>query len=462
MTGNSNESNPFLSEWRKIFAAREKMPALLGPQGEVLRSFGELNRRAGGWAAKLGKVSERPRVLLVLENGPEWVEIFLGVWMAGGLLVPCEPSTSPLVLQEVKRLCGITTTIRSSHGKITIEDSAGGGDAVFPGADLLKVTSGTSSKRRAVAFSAGQLLADATNLHAAMGMREDDKNLGLISFGHSYGLSNLVGMLCGFGVPVVPFYDAIPRALSGVIESSGVTVFPGVPAMYRGLTATGFRSNALRLCISAGAPLAGKDGVAFFETTGLKINSFYGASECGGICYDDSAAFDVPEGFVGKPVTGVQVNPLTNDVPGPVIVSGPAVGLGYLPSRAGDMLSGGRYQPPDILEKSEEGFRVLGRDSDFINVGGRKINPFEIENVLRKHPAIVEVVVFGMPDSGSRGEVMAACLVAETSVQSLRQHCGQWVPTWQIPRRWFFVDEMPVNTRGKISRAELREKFVDL
>jgi acyl-CoA synthetase (AMP-forming)/AMP-acid ligase II len=462
MNGNFHESNPFLSEWRKIFATREKSPALLGPEGDGLRSFGELNCRAEGWAEKLGKVAGRPRVLLVLENGPDWVEVFLGAWMAGGVVVPCEPSLGSHVLREIEDLCGITNTITAESGKISIADCEGAGGGTFPEADLLKVTSGTSSKRRAVAFTAGQLLADATNLHAAMGFREDDKNLGLISFAHSYGFSNLVGMLCCFGVPVVPFHDALPRALGRAIRTSGATVFPGVPAMYRGLTGTGFRSDTLRLCISAGAALAGKDGAAFLGATGLKIHSFYGASECGGICYDDSADIPIAEGFVGKPVPGVSVSPLQNDRPGPVVVGGAAVGLGYLPSRAGDLLTGDRYQPPDILEKCGGGFRILGRDSDFINVGGRKINPVEIENVLREHPAVVDVAVFGIPDSGSRGEVVAACLLTEACEQSLRQHCGQRVPTWQIPRRWFFVDEMPVSARGKVSRTDLRERFVDL
>ncbi len=461
MAGNFNEGNPFLSKWRKISATMEKAPAVLGAQGEVLRTFGELNRRAEAWAEKFENAAGRPRVLLALENGPDWPEILLGVWMAGGLVVPCEPASGPLVLKEIEALCGITTTISLKNGAIAQDcvEVGGDDDIDFPGADLLKVTSGTSSERRAVAFTAGQLLADATNLHASMGFQPEDRNLGLISFAHSYGFSNLVGMLCCFGVPVVTCHDALPRALGAVIETAGATVFPGVPAMYRGLTGIGFCSKKLRLCISAGAPLPGKDAAAFFEASGLKIHSFYGASECGGICYDASEDAGVPEGFVGRPVGGVQMTKTTHDQPGAVIVSSPAAGLGYLPARPGDLLADGKYQPPDILEECEAGFRILGRDSDFINVGGRKISPHDIEKVLRQHPGVQEVVVFGLPDSGSRGQVVAACVVAEVSEQILRQHCGQIMSTWQIPRCWFFVDQVPVNARGKISRADLRSLF---
>ncbi len=459
MSGFFNDGNPFLSKWRKISATLKKAPAILGPRGEVLRSFEEVNDRAGGWAERFSKTGVRPRVLLALDNGPDWPEILLGVWMAGGLVVPYEPSAGSLALKEIVALCRLNTSITSIDGNISMDILPESEDAPYPEADLLKVTSGTSSERRAVAFTAGQLLADASNLHASMGFQPHDMNLGLISFAHSYGFSNLVGMLCGFGVPVVPCHDALPRSLSRVIEASGVTVFPGVPAMYRGLTGIGFRSGKLRLCISAGAPLAGKDATAFFETSGLKIHSFYGASECGGICYDSSGDVSVPEGFVGRPVSGVQLTKLTSSGPGAVIVSSPAAGLGYLPQRLDDLLADGTYQPPDILEECEEGFRILGRDSDFINVGGRKISPYEIEKVLRQHPEVRDVVVFGLLDSGTRGECVAACVVADISEQNLRQHCGQWIPTWQIPRYWFFVDELPVNARGKISRAGLKQKF---
>ncbi len=499
MTGIFNDGNPFLSKWRKISATMENAPAVLGPQGEVLRSFGEVNRRAEGWAEKFGKTGIRPRVLLALENGPDWPEILLGVWMAGGVVVPCEPSSGRGVLKEIVNLCGINTTVASNAGMIALESLEAAGDVPFSQADLLKVTSGTSSERRALAFTAGQLLADATNLYSSMGLRPDDRNLGLISFAHSYGFSNLIGMLCCFGVPVVTCHDALPRSLSGVIEGAGVTVFPGVPPMYRGLTGIGFRSKTLRLCISAGAPLAGKDGAGFFEAAGLKIHSFYGASECGGICYDASEEVSVPEGFVGRPVSGVNLAKLVeegagdaaltgqvlslpktqggvfacpglgDEVPlghklapcgaGRFVVSSFAVGLGYLPERPGDLLADGTYQPPDILEECGEGFRILGRDSDFINVGGRKIIPTEIEKVLRQHPGVHDVVVFGMSDPGSRGEMVAACLVGEASEKSLKQHCGEEMPTWQIPRCWFFVSELPVNERGKISRLELRRKF---
>ncbi|MEX1119443.1 MAG: class I adenylate-forming enzyme family protein [Terrimicrobiaceae bacterium] len=437
----------------------ENAPAVLGPQGDVLRTFGELNRRAEGWAETMGASTVRPRVLLALDNCAEWPEILLGIWMAGGLVVPCEPASGVRGLKDLEVLCHTNATITNHNGIMTISRVEGSEEenVPFPEADLLKATSGTSSERRAVAFTASQLFADVANLSISMGIHPGDRNLGLISFAHSYGFSNLIGMLCGFGVPIVIGHDALPRALGEVIEAAGVTVFPGVPAMYRGLTGIGFQSKTLRLCISAGAPLPARDAGAFFASSRLKVHSFYGASECGGICYDASDDTSVPEGFVGRPVSGVHLIKLTEA--GAVIVSSDAAGLGYLPARPGDLLSAGKYQPPDILEESEAGFRILGRDSDFINAAGRKISPQEVEKVVCQHPGVSDVVVFGLPEPGSRGEVVAACVVAQVSESALRQHCGHHLPAWQIPRRWFFVEELPLNVRGKISRADLRKQF---
>ena len=152
--------------------------------------------------------------------------------------------------------------------------------------DLLKLTSGTTAEPRAIRFTAAQLLADCDNVCDTMGLREDDRNYGVISFAHSYGFSNLITPLLCRGIPLVAASDVMPHALVDGFASSGATVFPGVPAIFRTLAEVPAAGNALRLCISAGARLAKDVAGKFFESWGRKIHSFYGASECGGICYD--------------------------------------------------------------------------------------------------------------------------------------------------------------------------------
>src|SRR4051812_39693792 len=84
----------------------------------------------------------------------------------------------------------------------------------------------------------------------------------------------------------------------------------------------------LRLCISAGAPLLASVAATFTRVFGLKIHSFYGSSECGGICYDRTAEANYDDGFVGTPMEGVRLE--RNGAR--IVVHGAAVGDGYFPT----------------------------------------------------------------------------------------------------------------------------------
>ena len=141
-----------------------------------------------------------------------------------------------------------------------------------------------------------------------------------------------------------------------------------------------------------------------------------------------------------------------------VRVESAAVGHGYFPGGTDDGLADGQFVPADLLRREGQGYVLAGRVSDAINVAGRKVNPFEVEGVLAECPGVVEAAAFGLP-GGSRGEEVGACIVGSVSEAALRAHCAQRLPAWQVPKHWFFVGALPVNARGKLSRAELRERF---
>src|SRR5262249_22659523 len=141
-----------------------------------------------------------------------------------------------------------------------------------------------------------------------MGIRDSDLNFGVISISHSYGFSNLLTPLIARGVPIVISNDRTPRAILADLARSKATVFPGTPVLYQAFCEMENASvpPSLRLCISAGAPLAVLVARKFREKFQLPIHSFYGSSECGGICYDREAT-NPSEGFVGGAMKGVSI-----------------------------------------------------------------------------------------------------------------------------------------------------------
>jgi long-chain acyl-CoA synthetase len=324
-----------------------------------------------------------------------------------------------------------------------------------PRPDFLKITSGTTGAPRAVRFRESQLLADCRNICETMGIRPNDVNFGVIPFSHSYGFSNLVAPLLYQGTGLVCSTDRVPRAVYHHLQSCGATVFPGTPALFQALGSLSDirESVSIRLCISAGAPLAPEISRQFHSRFGLKIHSFYGSSECGGIAYDRSEDLEKPTGFVGTPVAGVEVTQLDDDR---IAVGGPSVADGYFPDSDPTVLDGVRFVPGDMVEWTNLGLRLVGRVSDFVNIAGKKVHPAIIEEHLQKLPGVIDAIVFGIP-SANRNEDLVAYVVTSTTIsrQLLESHCREGLSSWQVPREFQIVAELPFNQRGKINRSEL-------
>jgi acyl-CoA synthetase (AMP-forming)/AMP-acid ligase II len=322
----------------------------------------------------------------------------------------------------------------------------------------VKVTSATTGRPRLVAFTAGQLAADAQNIVATMGLRPEWPNLGVISLAHSYGFSNLVTPLLLHGIPLVvvpaPLPETVRRAAS---DFPGVTL-PAVPALWRAWDEAGAIPANVRLAISAGAPLPLSVERNIFERSGLKIHNFYGATECGGIAYDSNDSPRMDGSYVGRAMKNVTLSP---NADGCLEVRGPAVGETYWPEPEPG-LAGGCYRTSDLVELRDGCVFLRGRAGDLINVAGRKLSPEIIEQTLLAHEAVRDCLVFGAPDpDAKRGDIIVACLVSRSPVKEdqLKQYLLERLPAWQVPREWRFVDSLAPNARGKLSRAEWREKL---
>jgi acyl-coenzyme A synthetase/AMP-(fatty) acid ligase len=267
--------------------------------------------------------------------------------------------------------------------------------------------------------------------------------------------------------------DRTPRAILADLARTAATVFPGMPALYQ---AFGEMDDVpalskLRLCISAGAPLPVSVAQRFREKFRLLIHSFYGASECGGICYDREGTSG-EEGFVGQPMKSVSIEILDPRAgPSQIRVRSAAVGDGYFPEPDDEKLGHGTFVPDDLLLRGDSGFKIVGRVSDMINVAGKKVNPAQVEAQLLRFAGVRHAVVFGRPAAAGalRNEEVVACVVVDTHrstglstslrEKELQEFCRTGLSAWQVPKRIFFVDAIPVNERGKISRRELVRRF---
>jgi long-chain acyl-CoA synthetase len=323
----------------------------------------------------------------------------------------------------------------------------------------LKTTSASTGLPRLIAFTSQQLQADVNQIVATMGLRRDWPNLGVISLAHSYGFSNLVLPLLLHGIPLLLSNSPLPETVRRAGSLFPNLTLAAVPALWRAWVDAKAVPDNVRLAISAGAPLPLSLEQEAFERLGLKIHNFYGASECGGIAYDASTHPRADATCVGSPMRDVD---LSLDDEGCLRVSSRAAGLTYWPEPA-PALHDGCYQTSDLASIDQGLVYLRGRQSDLINVAGRKVSPESIERALATHPHVRECLVFGVPSPDlDRTEVIVACVVssAKLGAEILKQHLLSQLPAWQVPRDWWFVPRLEANQRGKLARAEWRQRYL--
>lgn len=463
-------SDQLLQAWNETVVRKRDAPAILSTSGEIARTFGDIEQVTLELSQSLGAFTEGEILAVQIGNHDAWPSIVIACLRRGLVVLPLEQSVSQQQRDEALKLCKVSGTVFVGHGAgglqiSRLETSATPLNWGEHRPALLKLTSGTTATPRAVRFRSQQLLADCIQICESMGITCDDLNFGVIPISHSYGFSNLLTPLIACGVPMVVSRDRTPRAILADVARSEATVFPGMPVFYQAFCEMEQLPalSKLRLCISAGAPLPRAIAKKFQEKFNLPIHSFYGASECGGICYDREA-MDADEGFVGGLMKGVNIEMIDSGASASQVrVRSAAVGDGYFPEPENEKLGAGMFVPDDLLSRTDSGFKIVGRVSDVINVAGKKVNPAEVEAHLLRFTGVRQAVVFGRPagPGGLRNEEVSACVVTEPGIREidLLQFCRTELSTWQVPKQIFIVDAIPANERGKISRRELSRHF---
>ena len=458
-----------LLAWQTTISRKGDDAAVFDATGRIARSFRDIEEHARAFEAKIDKLPPGAVVAVQIGNHEDWPAVFIACLRKQLVVLPLDQSIGEqqrAAALEICRASALVSAVPSENSPQiiplrTADTTADWGENV---PSLLKLTSGTTAAPRAIRFRSHQLLADCNQICDTMGISDDDLNFGVIPVSHSYGFSNLLTPLIARGVPMVVSRDRTPRAVLADLARTGATVFPGTPAFYQAFCDIGDVPPLpkLRLCISAGAPLSSAVAKKFFEKFKQPIHSFYGASECGGICYDrHGTTFE--DGLVGQPMQGVEVELIDpTESASQIRVRSAAVSDGYFPEPNDQKLGNGVFVPDDLLERHDSALKIVGRISDVINVAGKKVNPAEVEAHLLRFKGVRQAVVFGRPTgAGLRNEEVAACVRAspDVSESDLLRFCRTALSGWQVPKRIFIVDIIPTNERGKISRRELARQF---
>jgi long-chain acyl-CoA synthetase len=456
-------------------------PALLGADGSVAATRGDLARAALGVRDAVARCAPPAPVVLWLPNGAPFVAAFAGVNLAGR---PAGLVDAAATREEIERSAAVigarsllTSAERAERWAVAWRGDGLALAVLDPGATVplpertavLKLTSGSSGTPRAIALSSRQLVADTVQIFRTMGVGGDDVTLAAIPLSHSYGVGSCLVPLLLAGTPLVFPASTLPAAMAEALSRARVVHFPAVPAMVRAIATLGDlpRLDALRVALSAGAPLAPADAAAFHAATGRKVHVFYGSSECGGITYHRGEAPVHDEGAVGTALAGVTVEVVDGDgrslpagAEGRVHVLSRAVALAILPAPDDPRtLSPGRFLTGDLGRLDAAGRLTLtGRVAEELNVAGKKVHPEEVRRVLLELPGVRGAAVVGVPDP-HRGELVAALIETEPDsgldVRTLLQACRARLAPHKVPRRIVLVDRLPLSERGKLRRDEV-------
>ena len=340
-------------------------------------------------------------------------------------------------------------------------------------------TSGTTGRSKASVLTHGQM-AFVLNNHLAdllPGTSEQDASLVVAPLSHGAGVHQLTQVARAAKTVLLPTdrFD-IAEAWRLIAEHRVTNLFT-VPTILKLLAEhPDAAPHALRHVIYAGAPMYRADQQMILQRLGRVIVQYFGLGEVtGNITYlrpDQHDAEDGPTariGTCGFERTGMQVEiqdeegrALPAFETGEICAIGPAVFAGYFdnPKANADAFRDGWFRTGDLGHMDEHGFLyITGRASDMYISGGSNIHPREVEEKLLMHPEVAECAVLGVPDP-LWGEVGVAAVVVRGGAgdeAALLAWMGEKMPRYKIPKRVFFLDEMPKSGYGKVPKRLVRD-----
>jgi 4-hydroxybenzoate-CoA ligase len=486
------------------------------------RALGEATQRFAGALREAG-VSRERRVALLLLDTVDFPIAFWGAIRAGAVPVPINtllthetigyiladsrsdalvisaPLVEPLlpVLHSVAELRRIVVAQPDGGAPAPIDDPravgfggfVAGGDPATPTAAtppdevaFWLYSSGSTGAPKGVRHVHGSLRATADSYGAqVLQIRPDDLMFSAAKAFHAYGLGNTMTFPLSVGAGAVLLPDRpTPDAVLDTMQRFQPTLFAGVPTLFASMLANprigpGAGSTRLRRCISAGEALPDDIGRRWSDMVGVDILDGIGSTEMLHI-FVSNRADDIRYGTSGKPVPGYDAMILDehggrvpNGEAGELVVRGPSSAEGYWNQRdkTRRTFRGEWTHTGDTYIRDADGyFRFCGRTDEMLKVSGVWVSPFEVEEALVSHPAVLESAVVGALDRDGLTKPKAFVVLqeaarqqdAETVKELLKTHVKERIGVWKYPRWIEFVDGLPKTATGKIQRFRLREQ----
>lgn len=426
-------------------------------------------------------------VMLCMSNRPEFWVAYFACLSAGLTVFPIATDTVQPEFELAAARGGVAALVMGLPGRIRPEGvfprplhiPALGGQLIVlaaaapvatqPGAGLMLASSGTTGHPKTVWRSANALDAVASNMVEAIGFSPADRIITGVPLCHSYGGEH--GVLApAWGGSTVHVCSGIDLAILSRELQSGATILPGVPFLFdiMAQTVDEIASLAhLHHVFSAGAPLPAQVHEAFTRRFGKPIGQIYGATEFGTVTFNDPAREGFDPASVGLGLRGVSI--LILDADSPDVARPLPVGTeGQIAFRAPSMLSHvvGQDEQPfhdgyvlsgDLGKLDSQGaLTVTGRQRLLIDVGGRKVNPIEVEQVLASHPAVADCVIVRVMVSHTVNRLKAVVTLRDPSSpfspELLREFARQRLSAYKIPRLVEVRASLPRTPLGKVLR----------
>ncbi|GAA2586260.1 AMP-binding protein [Actinomadura fulvescens] len=344
----------------------------------------------------------------------------------------------------------------------------------------IQYTGGTGGLPKGAMLTHRNLIANACQQQAwDTGCRDGGEvTLAVLPLFHSFGmLSCMIAPVMRAGaVVLLPRFDG--EQVIKALRRHKPTIFPGVPTLYDHVLDSPRLApgdlDSVRIFLSGGVELPPDTAARLEALGGDRLIQCYGLTEAspavtgnplGGGARNTTMGVPLPmtDALIVDPDEPTRVLPYGE--PGELVVRGPQVFAGYwnAPLETAQVLSKGWLRTGDMAVMDEIGFvTILERRRDVIKVSGFSVFPSEVEEVLRRHPAVFDCAVAGVRDERRRGERVVAYVVEHPaypfSADELHRHCERFLSHYKVPAAFVPCTDLPRTMLGKLQRHELRER----